>query len=62
MAEFQTDFLSDIDKTDWRVLFDGYADFYGVAMSNDIANRVWTWLLDPSHVLEGLLSRDSNVP
>ncbi len=60
MTEFRTDFVSDIDKADWRVLFEGYADFYDVAMSDEIAERVWTLLLDPSHVLEGLLSRDSD--
>ncbi len=25
-----------------------------------IANRVWNWLLDPNHVLEGLITRDIN--
>jgi GNAT superfamily N-acetyltransferase len=60
MKEFQTDLVSDIDKADWRVLFEGYADFYGVVMNDEIADKVWTWLLDPSHVLEGLLTRDSN--
>ena len=60
MKEFLTDFVSDIDKADWRVLFEGYADFYGVVMNDEIADRVWTWLLDPSHVLEGLFTRDSN--
>jgi GNAT superfamily N-acetyltransferase len=60
MTEFRTNFVSAEDKADWRVLIDGYADFYAVAMNDEIADRVWTWLLDPSHVLEGLLTRDSN--
>lgn len=60
MTKFRTNFVSAVDKADWRVLFDGYADFYAVAMNDEVADRVWTWLLDPSHVLEGLLTRDSN--
>jgi len=60
MTEFRTYFVSALDKADWRVLFDDYADFYAVAMNDEIADRVWTWLFDPSHVLEGLITRDSN--
>ena len=60
MTEFRTNFVSEIDKTDWRVLFEGYADFYSVVMNEEIAERVWTWLIDPSHVLEGLFTRDPN--
>lgn len=59
MSKFQTGFVSDTDKAEWRVLFDGYADFYNAAMNDEIADRVWTWLMRPSHVLEGLITRDS---
>lgn len=59
MADFTTEFVSESDKAEWRVLFDGYADFYGVPMDNAIADEVWRWLLDPNHVLEGLLTRDA---
>lgn len=57
MSEFRTAFLTSADKAEWRVLFDGYAEFYGVDMTNEIADGVWVWLLDPAHVLEGLLAR-----
>lgn len=29
-------------------------------MDDAIADRGWAWLIDPLHVLEGLLTRDSN--
>ncbi len=58
MSKFKTDFVSNVDKAEWRILFEGYADFYKVAMNDDIANKVWNWLLDPGHILEGLLTRD----
>ena len=59
MKDFRTDYVTTADKREWRVLFDGYADFYGVDMNDQTADRVWNWLLDPTHVLEGLLTRDS---
>ena len=59
MKAFQTNFVAKTDKFEWRVLFNGYADFYRVSMTDEIADRVWNWLLDPIHVLEGLLTRTS---
>ena len=59
MKDFRTNYVTTADKREWRVLFDGYADFYGVDMNDQTADRVWNWLLDPAHVLEGLLTRDS---
>src|SRR5699024_12828089 len=59
MSEFSTDFVAADDKPQWRPLFQGYADFYGVPMDDAIADRVWAWLLDPAHELEGLLARDA---
>ncbi len=58
MKDFRTDFVAETDKTEWRVLFDGYAGFYRVSMNDEIADRVWNWLLDPTHALEGLLTRE----
>jgi len=58
ISKFKTDFITDADKAEWRVLFDGYADFYKVEMTDDIANTVFGWLLYPGHVFEGLLTRD----
>lgn len=41
MKDFRTDFVAEADKAEWRVLFNGYADFYRVAMNDEIAGRVW---------------------
>jgi len=60
MSSFKTRFIRPEDQAEWRPLFDGYADFYGVPMDDAIAARVWGWLLDPQHVLEGLLTRDAD--
>ncbi|PCM45806.1 GNAT family N-acetyltransferase [Marinobacter sp. ANT_B65] len=57
MSTFQTNFVVASDKQEWRALFDGYAEFYDVPMSDAIADEVWKWLLDPTHVLEGLIIR-----
>ena len=61
MGDFETRLVTHADKDEWRVLFDGYADFYGVDMSATIADTVWGWLHDPSHVLEGFIARDVNA-
>lgn len=47
------------DRDEWRPLFEGYAGFYGVPVDEAIIDTVWQWLLDPDHVLEGLLARDA---
>jgi|SRR6185437_784368 GNAT superfamily N-acetyltransferase len=48
------------DYAQWRQLYEGYATFYRVAMNDDIARRVWGWLLDPGHVLEALVARSAS--
>jgi GNAT superfamily N-acetyltransferase len=48
------------DKQDWRRLYDGYAKFYKMPMNDEIADRVWSWLHDKSHVLEALVARDGS--
>lgn len=59
MKKFDVQFVADHDQAEWRSLFDGYAEFYKTEVSDPIANEVWRWLLDPGHVLEGLLVRDA---
>lgn len=58
MADFDVRFVVAEDKAQWRRLFDGYASFYGVPMDDGTAERVWRWLMDPGHVLEGLIARE----
>lgn len=45
------------DKADWRRLYEGYATFYKVPMNDAIAERVWGWINDPSHVLEAFVAK-----
>jgi GNAT superfamily N-acetyltransferase len=45
------------DKPGWRRLYEGYATFYKMPMSDEIADRVWSWLHDPAHSLEALVAR-----
>jgi GNAT superfamily N-acetyltransferase len=52
------DRLKDSDKADWRRLYDGYAAFYNMPMTDETAERVWGWLHDPEHVQEALVARD----
>ena len=46
------------DKAGWRRLFDGYAAFYRLAMTDGIAETTWRWIHDPAHVVEGLVARN----
>ena len=48
------------DREDWRILFQGYADFYKVAIDDKIINTVWKWLHTPEHELQGLVGEINN--
>ena len=43
------------DKENWRILFQGYANFYQVEINDNITNTVWRWLHTPKHELKGLV-------
>ena len=47
----------DADLPAWRRLFDAYAAFYKVPMDDAIAARVWSWIRDPGHPVQGILAR-----
>jgi GNAT superfamily N-acetyltransferase len=40
----------------WGRLYAGYADFYRVEQTEPMRERVWSWLMDPAHELEGLVA------
>lgn len=44
------------DRADWDALYAAYADFYGVDQTDEMRNRVWGWLMDPDHEVEGRLA------
>ena len=46
------------DHDRWRELYAGYARFYRVAQTDEMAERVWGWLLDPGHEVQGLVVVD----
>lgn len=43
----------------WDRLYAGYADFYRVAQTPEMRDRVWSWLMDEGHEVEGLLALDT---
>ncbi len=48
------------DFDQWRVLYRGYADFYGVQQTEEMAARTWTWLQDPACEVQGLVVEDED--
>ena len=48
------------DKVEWEKLYQGYADFYKVEISEEILNTVWNWLHDLNHELNGLVYEIDN--
>ena len=48
------------DKADWEKLYQGYADFYKVEITEEILNTVWNWLHDLKHELNGLVYEIDN--
>lgn len=58
MEDYCVSFVSADDKSEWRALFEGYAEFYKTELTEKISDQVWQWLVDPHHVLEGLIVRD----
>ena len=48
------------DYASWRILYQGYADFYGVQQSEAMAATVWSWIHDPDHEISALLAETEN--
>lgn len=44
------------DRERWDALFTGYLDFYRVPQEDRDLDVVWDWLLDPQHLVRGLLA------
>ncbi|MFD8410221.1 MULTISPECIES: GNAT family N-acetyltransferase [unclassified Streptomyces] len=47
------------DFAQWRALYRGYADFYRVEQTEEMAGRVWSWLNDPGHEVQALVAEDA---
>jgi GNAT superfamily N-acetyltransferase len=48
------------DERRWRELYAGYAAFYKIEQTEAMATRVWEWLLDPRHPVEGIVAVDAS--
>lgn len=46
------------DYAGWRRLYQGYAQFYRVQQAGAMAERVWAWLSDSAHEVQGLVVTD----
>lgn len=44
------------DRARWNALYAGYAEFYGVAQSDEMRDRVWGWLMDAGHEVNGFVA------
>ena len=51
--------LRERDRQDWEELFRGYCAFYQVPASDQQVDAVWAWLIDESHIFEGLVAEKS---
>ena len=52
--------LGESDYERWRELYRGYADFYRVDQPEQSARRVWSWIHDPQHEVQGLAAEDGD--
>ena len=48
--------LATDDREQWDVLYRGYADFYRVAQTDAMRDRVWGWLMDAGHEVSGIVA------
>lgn len=50
------------DYDAWARLYAGYAAFYRVEQTEEMRARVWSWLHDPGHEVQGLVAEvDGNL-
>lgn len=48
------------DYDAWASLYRGYADFYQVAVNDDILQQVWGWIMDPAQAFYCHVACDEN--
>ncbi|WP_210527362.1 GNAT family N-acetyltransferase [Rubellimicrobium arenae] len=48
------------DRPAWDRLYQGYAEFYGVAQTPEMRDRVWSWIHDPSHETEAFVAEGND--
>lgn len=47
------------DRDAWNRLYEGYSIFYKVTQTQDMRDRVWSWLHDADHETCGLVAEDA---
>lgn len=52
--------LGDKDFFPWLGLFEGYSEFNKSNLTDEKALRVWSWLIDKNHDLDGAVAVDDN--
>ena len=46
--------LNQKDKGNWAKLYNGYAMFYNVPMNTEILDKLWGWIHNENHVVNGI--------
>lgn len=49
------------DRPEWEALYAGYAAFYEVTQTAEMRAKVWSWLLDTQHDVNGLVAEDAGA-
>ncbi|PXA67812.1 GNAT family N-acetyltransferase [Cryobacterium arcticum] len=52
--------LGDKDFFPWLGLFEGYSEFYQSDLTDEKALRVWSWVIDKNHDLDGAVAVNEN--
>jgi GNAT superfamily N-acetyltransferase len=52
--------LAERHRADWERLYAGYAEFYRVTQTPEMRARVWGWIHDPAHEVEGFVAEDAS--
>jgi len=50
--------LREDDLDPWLPMFSGYCQFYGQSCDEAKRRTVWKWLMDPDHMLRGIVAED----
>ena len=54
--------VASADRASWDRLYAGYAEFYGVEQTPAMRDRVWGWIHEPAHEVEGfVVERDGQL-
>ncbi|MFH5925651.1 GNAT family N-acetyltransferase [Roseomonas xinghualingensis] len=59
MSEIRVVPVEERHRADWDRLYAGYAEFYRVTQTQEMRDRVWSWIHDPAHETNGLVAEDA---